>query len=161
MSSRDKSEYGVTAHSVLDNTNADPDTRIKWVQLSRRLGVPIRCIYFTAPTRLCVHNDTVRALNTGLLNPEKRTILPHTAFSAYASRFVEPRLEEGFQDITRIEFQVRSKLLHRHDMLDTKAFGLSFMVTTSTARSGASTGYELPFTGHFVYAYRNEQLHAS
>lgn len=46
-----------------DNTNADPETREHWVKLSRKLGVPIRCVLFTAGISLCIHNDTVRALN--------------------------------------------------------------------------------------------------
>lgn len=98
------------ADNLTDNTNADPDTRGHWIQLARKVGVPIRCIYFTAPTKLCQHNDTVRALNEGTWNPEKRQILPHSAFSAYAARFNEPKLKEGFQDITTVPFQVRRGL---------------------------------------------------
>lgn len=89
-----------------DNTNADIDTRAVWVQLAKKFGIPIRCIYFTAPAKLCEHNDTVRALAEGIFNPEKRQILPHAAFSSYASRFQEPSLTEGFHDITKIDFQV-------------------------------------------------------
>ena len=95
---------------VSDNTNADPGTREHWTQLARKVEVPIRCIYFTAPPLLCQHNDTVRALNEGTWNPEKRQILPHSAFSGYAARFTEPKLKEGFQDITYVPFQVRGRL---------------------------------------------------
>ncbi len=34
-------------------------------------------------------------------------MLPKVAFVGFASRYREPRLDEGFQDITRIDFQVR------------------------------------------------------
>ncbi|KAL9119120.1 MAG: hypothetical protein Q9187_004323 [Circinaria calcarea] len=91
---------------AIDNTNADVDTRAVWVQLAQRLGLPIRCLYFTAPIKLCEHNDTVRALHDGLLNPEKRSILPHSAFSSFSSRFREPQNDEGFQDIMQIAFEV-------------------------------------------------------
>lgn len=47
---------------VVDNTNADIETRAHWIGLARRLGVPIRLVHFTAPAKLCEHNDTVRAL---------------------------------------------------------------------------------------------------
>jgi hypothetical protein len=50
---------------MTDNTNADPDTRAQWVTLSNKLNVPIRCTLFTAPTKLCEHNDAVRAMNLG------------------------------------------------------------------------------------------------
>lgn len=50
----------------LDNTNADPETRRVWINLALKLNVPIRCVLFTAPPRLCEHNDTFRALNLGI-----------------------------------------------------------------------------------------------
>lgn len=89
-----------------DNTNADPETRNVWVQLAQKFGIPIRCVHFTAPAKLCEHNDTVRALSGDIFNPEKRTILPHSAFASFAARFKEPKMKEGFQDIVTIDFQV-------------------------------------------------------
>ena len=91
---------------TIDNTNADPETRAVWVQLAQKIGIPIRCVHFTASTKLCEHNDTVRALSTSYFNPEKRTILPHSAFVSFAARFKEPKPNEGFQDIVTVEFQV-------------------------------------------------------
>ena len=81
------------------------------------MGVPIRCVYFTAPAKLCEHNDTVRALNNGTLNPEQRTILPHSAFIGYAARFREPKIKEGFQDIIRVPFQVRDNSILQYAYL--------------------------------------------
>ena len=99
---------------AVDNTNADTETRAVWISLATEYEVPIRCVYFTSPTHLCEHNDTVRALSGSLsgmkqngekLNPEKREILPHSAFSFYRSRFKEPQITEGFQDIVRVDFR--------------------------------------------------------
>ncbi|KAL2049079.1 hypothetical protein ABVK25_010675 [Lepraria finkii] len=90
---------------AIDNTNSDPETRAVWVQLAQEFGVPIRCVHFTASIKLCEHNDTVRALTSGNFNPEKRTILPHSAFAGFAARYREPQLKEGFQDIVTEEFQ--------------------------------------------------------
>lgn len=116
---------------VVDNTNADKDTRAVWVKLAAKLNVPIRLVHFTAPAKLCEHNDTVRALTGDLvsrcrararaplpcishmhtnewsqMNPECRTILPKMAFTGFASRYREPTADEGFQDITKVNFQV-------------------------------------------------------
>ena len=95
---------------AVDNTNADPDARAVWTTLAARYEIPIRCVWFTASAKLCEHNDTVRALAFndagGKFNPEKRTILPHSAFAGFASRFREPKLAEGFQDIVKVDFQV-------------------------------------------------------
>lgn len=53
---------------VVDNTNADIETRAAWIGLAKKLQVPIRLIHFTAPAKLCEHNDTVRALSNGLVS---------------------------------------------------------------------------------------------
>ncbi|MCJ1301277.1 hypothetical protein MMC08_004076 [Hypocenomyce scalaris] len=101
------SDYLSEGRSVaVDNTNAEPATRNVWIQLARKMGVPVRCVLFTAPPKLCEHNDTVRALNDGTLNPERRSILPHSAFSSFAARYRKPKTTEGFQDIVRMDFQV-------------------------------------------------------
>ncbi|KAL8934699.1 MAG: hypothetical protein Q9211_005093 [Gyalolechia sp. 1 TL-2023] len=88
-----------------DNTNADRESRAVWVQLAQKFNVPIRCVHFTASSKLCEHNDTVRAIAGGEFNPDKRTILPHAAFSSFASRFQPPKTQEGFQDLVPVEFQ--------------------------------------------------------
>ncbi|KAF2872513.1 polynucleotide kinase 3 phosphatase-domain-containing protein [Massariosphaeria phaeospora] len=91
---------------VVDNTNADPETRQHWIALAKKKNVPIRCVLFTAPAKLCEHNDAVRALNIGSdTNPEQRTILPKLAFTGFASRYREPKLSEGFQDIAKVDFR--------------------------------------------------------
>ncbi|KAI4245026.1 MAG: hypothetical protein LQ352_006642 [Teloschistes flavicans] len=91
---------------VIDNTNADRETRAVWIKLAQTFKMPIRCVFFTAGPKLCEHNDTVRAIAGDRFNPESRRILPHSAFSSFASRFQQPKEEEGFQDIVRVEFQV-------------------------------------------------------
>ena len=92
--------------TIIDNTNADRETRAVWVELAQKYRVPIRCVHFTAPNKLCEHNDTVRAIAGEKYNPENRAILPHSAFSSFASRFKRPKAEEGFQDVIQVDFQV-------------------------------------------------------
>lgn len=60
-----------------------------------------------------MHNNAVRALNAEVmgLNPEKRTMLPKVAFTSFTARYREPKVEEGFQDIVRVDFEVRTFLL--------------------------------------------------
>jgi bifunctional polynucleotide phosphatase/kinase len=67
---------------VVDNTNADKDTRAVWVGLAAKLKVPIRLVHFTAPAKLCEHNDTVRAL-TGDLVSYKQPVQERLARPAY------------------------------------------------------------------------------
>lgn len=98
---------------VVDNTNADRETRAVWIELAHKFNVPIRCVHFTASFKLCEHNDTVRAIAGGEFNPDKRTILPHSAFSSFASRFKQPNVEEGFQDLVPVEFQFEGDVEQR------------------------------------------------
>ncbi len=62
---------------VSDNTNADIETRKHWIQIAQDLKIPIRLIRFTAPTRLCEHNDSVRALNTNLVSAIWAAVMHH------------------------------------------------------------------------------------
>lgn len=52
---------------VVDNTNADIETRAAWVKLANKLNVAVRLVHFTASAKLCEHNDTVRALTGDLV----------------------------------------------------------------------------------------------
>lgn len=98
-------EYLNEGKSVaVDNTNPDIDVRSIWIKLAAKHAVPIRCVLLTTATAICEHNNVVRALNN-VMNPEKRTILPGLAFKGFSSRYQQPILSEGFQDITEVEFK--------------------------------------------------------
>ncbi|KAL7623625.1 DNA kinase/phosphatase Pnk1 [Parahypoxylon ruwenzoriense] len=90
---------------VIDSTNPAVGGRRKWVELARKHGVPIRCLWFKASKALCEHNDVVRAVNKPM-NPEARAALPATAFNVFFSRFKPPKVaREGFQDVVETEFK--------------------------------------------------------
>lgn len=73
------------------------------------------------------------------MNPESRTLLPKMAFSGFASRYREPKTEEGFQDITKVNFKVsRLSLAPCGD--DANA-DCSFTAMSSNEHFGADTGY--------------------
>lgn len=74
--------------------------------MAKASKVPVRCVLFTTPAPVCKHNDTVRSLNKPL-NPEDRSVLPEVAFTGFVSRYKPPKLSEGFQDITEVEFKFR------------------------------------------------------
>jgi len=98
-------EYLNSGLSVaIDNTNADPGTRANWIALAKDFTIPVRCVHFTASTRLCEHNDCVRALNVESMNPEARSMLPAIAFRSFVQRYIAPSIDEGLQDITLVDF---------------------------------------------------------
>lgn len=49
------------------------------------------------------------------MNPESRTLLPGIAFADFQKRFQEPKAEEGFQDIVRVDFQFLGKTNNTDD----------------------------------------------
>ncbi len=128
---------------AVDNTNADPDTRAVWINLTNTYKLPIRCHYFTAPAKLCEHNDTVRALAKGKFNPEERTILPYSAFAGFSSRFKEPKLSEGFQDILRIDFEVNSYKTPNIPSTSITNNNFSFVATKRRKGCGVDIGSEI------------------
>lgn len=89
---------------AIDNTNPDCATRAAWIALAKEHKSPIRCLYFTSPEELCMHNAAVRAFGGDIVNREKRDMLPGIAFRGYKGRFVEPTKEEGFLDLVKVEF---------------------------------------------------------
>ncbi|KAF3917485.1 hypothetical protein ABW21_db0201675 [Orbilia brochopaga] len=94
---------------VIDSTNPSQEIRAIWKKLADKVGdVAFRCIYLTTPEKLCLHNDGVRAFSSVVsLNPEKRGSVPSMAFLNYKSKFQEPKLSEGFKDVTVVDFEFR------------------------------------------------------
>jgi bifunctional polynucleotide phosphatase/kinase len=62
-------------------------------------------VHFTASAQLARHNNLVRALGGKAV--EKRKLLPLAAIYSYLQRFQEPHLEEGFEEIVRVDFVFR------------------------------------------------------
>ena len=92
---------------AVDNTNADVETRAHWIRMAQDFKIPIRCIHFATPPRVCEHNDCVRALNSTDTNPESRTMLPGIAFRSFTQRYTKPQVEEGLRDITEVNFHFK------------------------------------------------------
>ena len=46
------------------------------------------------------------SLTASQTNPENRTMLPKLAFTSFASRYRAPKLEEGFGEIIKVDFEV-------------------------------------------------------
>lgn len=89
---------------AIDSTNPDLDTRAAWVAVAKEHEAPIRCIYFTSPEELCIHNAAVRAFGGEIVNPEMRDMLPGIAFKMYKARFKKPEKKEGFLDVVEVDF---------------------------------------------------------
>lgn len=89
---------------AVDNTNPDLATRAGWIAVAKQHKAPIRCVHFTSPEELCIHNAAVRAFGGEIVNPELRDMLPGIAFRTYKARFKKPKMKEGFSDLVEVDF---------------------------------------------------------
>lgn len=85
---------------VVDNTNPARETRSLYIELARMRDIPVRCIWFTASEEVCVHNSNVRAS----VDPTRKS-LPKMAWSSYAANYQEPKVEEGFKEVLKVDFE--------------------------------------------------------
>ncbi|KAJ8488116.1 hypothetical protein ONZ45_g14072 [Pleurotus djamor] len=93
---------------VVDNTNRDKATRKTYIALAKKHKVKIRCFYFTASMELAWHNNLYRAYiaptPTDTNAKEARSAVPYLAFTGFRSAFEEPEMDEGFDEVKKINF---------------------------------------------------------
>jgi hypothetical protein len=76
------------------------------------------------------------------MNPENRTILPGLAFKGFSSRYQQPVLSEGFQDITEVKFKVRFSRNNNNACLRTDLACYSLLGMRRNEISGLDAGLD-------------------
>ncbi|PCH38769.1 PNK3P-domain-containing protein [Wolfiporia cocos MD-104 SS10] len=92
---------------VVDNTNRNAETRKHYVDLAKRLRLPIRCFMFNGSMELAWHNNLYRAFNlppSRAAKEPKRELLPYSAFTSFRAQFEEPTLEGGYAEIKKVNW---------------------------------------------------------
>ncbi|XP_068243727.1 bifunctional polynucleotide phosphatase/kinase-like, partial [Palaemon carinicauda] len=84
---------------VIDNTNPDVDSRQRYIAAAKKLNVPIRCFLFNVSKDQCRHNNKYRTFSGA--NHEN---ISDMVYNMYKSKYVEPTLKEGFDDIVKVNF---------------------------------------------------------
>ncbi|KAG8198999.1 hypothetical protein JTE90_001798 [Oedothorax gibbosus] len=98
---------------VIDNTNPDVESRSRYIELSKKCGVPCRCFYFVCSLEQAKHNNMYREL----LGPdEKHKGVTDMVLNAYKSKFKEPSLSEGFSTIVKVNFIPKFKNKHEEKL---------------------------------------------
>ncbi|XP_053642699.1 uncharacterized protein F21D5.5 [Cherax quadricarinatus] len=84
---------------VIDNTNPDVESRKRYIDVAKKMNVPVRCFVFNVSKDHCRHNNKFRELSGA--NHSK---VSDMIYNMYKSKFEEPTLKEGFDDIVKVNF---------------------------------------------------------
>ncbi|XP_068441294.1 bifunctional polynucleotide phosphatase/kinase [Clinocottus analis] len=86
---------------AVDNTNPDPESRKRYVDVAKAAGVQCRCFHFSASLEEAKHNNRFREMAP---SNTKHAKVSDMIFHHYKKHFVAPALTEGFCEILQIHF---------------------------------------------------------
>ncbi|KAF1393755.1 hypothetical protein PFLUV_G00019310 [Perca fluviatilis] len=86
---------------AVDNTNPDPESRKRYVDVAKAAGVPCRCFHFSASLEQAKHNNKFREMAP---SDSKHVKVNDMIFHSYKKHFVAPALPEGLSEILQIHF---------------------------------------------------------
>nr|XP_057936553.1 bifunctional polynucleotide phosphatase/kinase isoform X2 [Doryrhamphus excisus] len=86
---------------AVDNTNPDPESRKRYLDVAKAAGVTCRCFHFSATLEQAKHNNRFREM---MPSDSKHMKVNDMIFQSYKKHFVAPVLSEGFSEILSIHF---------------------------------------------------------
>lgn len=92
-------EHGRSA--VIDNTNPDPESRKRFIEIAKKCGYECRCFVFDCSLERAKHNNQFREIK---LKGQPHVSVTDMVLYSHRSKFKEPCLSEGFSEIVKINF---------------------------------------------------------
>lgn len=95
---------------VIDNTNLTKENRKAFIDLAKKYKIKVRCLIFTTPIDVCIHNSYLRNfMSNGNVN-----VIPKMVYNIMKKKYMKPELGEGFDEIREIEFALDDKKITRN-----------------------------------------------
>lgn len=85
---------------VIDNTNMSKDQRKLYIDVAKKYGIKCRCMHFTTPKEVCIHNSYYRNYMTDGLTKA----IPNMVYNMMNKKYEKPELTEGFYQIDTVKF---------------------------------------------------------
>uniref|UniRef100_A0A1I7VDI6 Bifunctional polynucleotide phosphatase/kinase n=1 Tax=Loa loa TaxID=7209 RepID=A0A1I7VDI6_LOALO len=86
---------------IVDNTNADKESRKRYISLAKSFGAVSRCFLFNCTLEQAAHNCKYRVI---IDTDEKHIEIGRMVLDGYKKKFEEPKLSEGFSSIVKVNF---------------------------------------------------------
>ncbi|KAM3726920.1 Uncharacterized protein ACO02O_03627 [Dirofilaria immitis] len=86
---------------IVDNTNANRESRKRYISLAKSCGAALRCFLFNCTLEQAAHNCKYRAI---VDTSEKHLEIGRMVLNSYKKKFEEPKLSEGFSSIVKVNF---------------------------------------------------------
>ena len=90
---------------IIDNTNVTIMERQPYIELAKKYNIQCRCLVFTTPKEICIHNNYYRNFITN----NAVSVIPQIVYNMMNKKYEEPKLLEGFYEINKIDFNPRFK----------------------------------------------------
>jgi len=88
---------------IIDNTNMSKNERKEYLDLAKKYNIQCRCLLFTTPKEVCIHNSHFRNFTSN----NQVTIIPQIVYNIMNKKYEKPELSEGFYQIDEIEFNLK------------------------------------------------------
>jgi len=88
---------------IIDNTNMSKADRKEYLDMAKRYNIQCRCLLFTTPKEVCIHNSHFRNFTSN----NQVAIIPQIVYNIMNKKYEKPDLNEGFYKIDEIEFNLK------------------------------------------------------
>lgn len=91
---------------IIDATNPSKKTRKEYIDIAKKYNAVIKCFHFDTPIDLAHHCNNYRAIT------DEKEKISKMVYRIYSSKYEEPSLKEGFDQILNIPFNIIDEIVN-------------------------------------------------